>query len=313
MCIIAVAETRRLTDSEIECSFRNNSDGAGIGWVDEKGNNNFIKGIMNVNEFKEIYKDVKKLPHVAHFRLSTAGGVEKELTHPFVVSEDSPLYLEYKGEEPILFHNGVLSQWQTKLVDYYIKVGKHIPEGHWSDTRFIAVLVNALGKNYLRFESMGRFAVLKDGIIHMHGSFTKEDGVHFSSTGHKGIVTRYNGYGYYNSGNSYWGNTGYSGKVWRNGKWIEQDKAYEHDKTDTAASLETKPAKLLDKLDHDEKEDEYSFGYDNKGILYYDTGEREWRRSYKEGGRWIDEPIGELPETFKPGPRDKVEAAEANS
>lgn len=326
MCIIAVVNSRRLTDSEIENSFSNNPDGAGIGWVDSKGRNNFIKGIMDLNEFKEIYKGVPKVPHVVHFRMSTSGGVQKELTHPMIVSEESNLYLEYRGEEPILFHNGIMARWEEELINYYIRTNKKIPGGHWSDTRLIAVMASSLGENFLSFKSMGKFALIMDGVIFTYGKYTKEDGVLFSSDTYKRIYTRY--------GSSYGYGTYGAGKIWRNGRWVEPDDAKKESEKTTKVEKETsiqeeineymEHQKLLDSFpevedcysgeveESDFKDIDHVFGYDKDGVLYYDAGVDEWRRSYKKGGRWIDEPIKQLPKSFEPGIRkhNKVEATQ---
>ncbi len=186
MCVIAVCGNRKMTEEEIENCFKCNSDGVGIGWS-ENGMSRYSKGFMSLDSFLSHYEEIDTIPHIVHFRNSTSGGVKQELTHPFVISKDSALSLEYEGKESVLFHNGVISRWEDDLLDFYIRKNKHIPNGHWSDTRFMAILVHHLGDTVIRFKKGGKYVILTPkGKVIMFGKFEEKDGVHFSNDSYLG-------------------------------------------------------------------------------------------------------------------------------
>ncbi|MCD6125284.1 hypothetical protein J7J62_08970 [bacterium] len=182
MCIIAYCKTRKLNYSELTNCWCSNSDGAGIAW---QGNGlvYFKKGFMELNEFKEFYDKFDNLPHAVHFRTQTSGGICQELTHPFKLDFDNPL--QGKTKQGVLFHNGVISNWQSKLdlIAYYcIRKNRKFPIGKMSDSRVMAILVKILGIGYL--ESIGaydRFLIMRPTVVVMLGDWIKENGVYFSN------------------------------------------------------------------------------------------------------------------------------------
>ena len=145
MCIIAICKERALTQKEIENCWRENHHGAGIAWI-ESGYVHFKKGLMSLKDFLKVYEEVKdKVPHVVHFRYATAGGICKELTHPFEVGL-KPIRLEGRTRK-VLFHNGVVSDWKRlmfSIIDYCMLKGKKFPSGRWSDSRVVATLAGIL-------------------------------------------------------------------------------------------------------------------------------------------------------------------------
>ncbi len=185
MCIIAVCKQRKLTEDELKNCFEHNNDGAGIAWCQD-GENYYIKGLMTLDIVKYFYETINVFPHVVHFRNATSGGVSEELTHPFIVSAKSPLPLDWHGKEPLFFHNGVLSSWESDLFNFYIKKNKRIPDGSWSDSRFIAILVHYLGPNVLNFlKRGGKYALLNKNKITIYGNFIENNGVYFSNETYK--------------------------------------------------------------------------------------------------------------------------------
>jgi len=83
MCIIGIAHTRKLTKTEIENCFTNNSDGAGIAYPTEDGKIHVEKGFMEVESLLAYYFNCEiPLPHVIHFRTATSGDVNREMCHP---------------------------------------------------------------------------------------------------------------------------------------------------------------------------------------------------------------------------------------
>jgi predicted glutamine amidotransferase len=169
-----------MTEKEFMNCAEGNDDGIGFGF-NKGGKQAFIKGFMDGEQAYEFYKQFPKKPHIAHFRLSTAGSVTPKLTHPFICSDTSNLLLNYVGDSPILFHNGMLFSWETYAKKYDIKINEFM-----SDTRMLAMLISKLGmKEALDLFSGSKFIILKDGTAYMRGDFIYENGVYFSNTGYK--------------------------------------------------------------------------------------------------------------------------------
>ena len=109
MCIIAIAAERRLTTKEIENCFKANGDGAGIAWATPEGKVHIEKGFMTLDEFKQFYINDIPLPHVVHFRIATSGEVNREMTHPYLMTPESELVISGDLDTAVLFHNSVIS------------------------------------------------------------------------------------------------------------------------------------------------------------------------------------------------------------
>lgn len=196
MCVIAVCQTRGMTDREIRDAFDMNDDGAGFAWSDENNNLNFRKGFMRAADILSAYKELgmrKKLPHVVHFRNATSA-VVPELTHPYIVSENSEVLddeheplITYSGTSPLLFHNGVLGNWRSEMLDFFMTNKLHVPDGQWSDTRFMAILCHHLGKNVLGMLSAGKFVFMTNDIIDVIGDFTNDNGILYSNLSYKKV------------------------------------------------------------------------------------------------------------------------------
>lgn len=181
MCIIAVCYDRKLTTEEIVNCWQSNSDGAGVAWM-ENGKNYFSKGFMHLKDFGAFYSRLFVLPHVVHFRIGTSGATIPELTHPFICKPESPLRLQWKGTAPLLFHNGVLYDYE--YLAELMGISAKGPEFNrfWSDTRVIATAVPEWGHGFLKDEN-GKYVILLDGTIHTYGWFFEEKGVNFSNYG----------------------------------------------------------------------------------------------------------------------------------
>ena len=178
MCVLILCKERSLTEEEFTEAWSRNKDG--FGYAYNKDNRiYFKKGMMDKDEAYEEYKKVKVLPHIAHFRLGSP--VCPELTHPFIVNEESDLILEGETDYPVIFHNGVVSGWEKWMLNVFLAI-KKIPLGEWSDTRLVAIICHLLGIEALQYIE-GKYLVLtKDDII-MSGKFEDEkDGLIASNT-----------------------------------------------------------------------------------------------------------------------------------
>lgn len=209
MCIIATAEKRKLTYEEIKHCFLTNPNGAGLAWS-KGGKNYFKKGLMTLETFWEFYKCLKVLPHVAHFRIATSGGVNQELTHPFEVSINSPISLEGSSKHPLLFHNGIITDWKERFLQWTPEIIRELrrrkmapilPDGPWSDTRTVAIITAYSGISVLNFIS-GKFVVINNNIIKTYGEFETAKGIHFSNSGYMPAYNSINS-GYWERGGTW--------------------------------------------------------------------------------------------------------------
>jgi hypothetical protein len=193
MCVIAVCQLgQELTKKKFENCFKSNSHGFGMAWIDTKGLN-FSKGLMDEKEAWEVYNEFKKYAHVAHFRITSSGGTCPELTHPFIVSADSPITKKGHGENlKVLFHNGTVSDWKDKVFSLAVHAGKY-PKGKMSDTRMAAMAVHCLGEEVLE-DFGGKFVVADKSGFNLYGEFEKDDeGIRYSNGSYKDVRTYYGG------------------------------------------------------------------------------------------------------------------------
>lgn len=90
MCIIAIKPKNVAipTTEILERIFDKNPDGAGVAYTTSKGIK-IIKGLMTKSEFLKV---CEKIPTTAtailHARISTSGGISKELCHPYELTND---------------------------------------------------------------------------------------------------------------------------------------------------------------------------------------------------------------------------------
>jgi len=187
MCVIAVCETRKLTSTELIYCWINNPDGAGVAWKNKDGHV-YQKGMMNFDQFEAYYEHINVFPHVVHFRIASSGAIVPHLTHPFICKENSPLLLEWNGEESLLFHNGVISGWENLAAIYGI--GPPVMTTYWNDSRVLSCLLSSI-KNHsiLTYESKSsKFVTLAGGDIKTYGDFESVEGALFSNDSHKEIL-----------------------------------------------------------------------------------------------------------------------------
>lgn len=146
MCLLIVGHKAMPEASLVRMAEEQNPHGGGIAWR-EGGRVRFHKGIDS-NDILRIMDKIKP-PVIVHFRISTAGGVCPELTHPFPVTAQVGLELEGKTNA-VIAHNGSLINWQQLVVNHLSPANK-LPAGVWSDTRAMAWLAHIHGPDIFEF------------------------------------------------------------------------------------------------------------------------------------------------------------------
>jgi hypothetical protein len=151
MCVILIADKKKLSKEMIEAAMDANPDGNGVAWV-ERGKVRWEKGLVR-REALALIKTLKP-PYVFHARIATVGGKSAALTHPFAIGPRADqIRLSGTNKTGVIFHNGTWTDWE----DYY----ETTPDGAWSDSRAMADLVNVHGPEALEVvDAMQRIVML---------------------------------------------------------------------------------------------------------------------------------------------------------
>jgi len=187
VCVIAVSPTGEKVAREVfERMYRSNDDGFGMMYR-ARGGVGIVKGVHDEEEAWGVYSQLPEgVPHVLHFRLATHGGVRPELTHPFVVSEESPIVEAGLVTEPVLAHNGVWSPHALRARELSLT-------GPVSDSRVLAAWLGKLargrpvgevmGERYYDVFMAGRVAVMDPATwkLHLVGDWIEEGPTLFSN------------------------------------------------------------------------------------------------------------------------------------
>ena len=209
MCIIGFAKTRKMSAAEIDRCWHSNSHGAGLAWWLEDGQTMFSKGFMVFDEFVRMH-DRMKPPYVAHFRIATGGSRSPQLTHPFIISKESPLVLSDVGQK-IIFHNGIISDWEKMYLG--MKMRNEALQGEVMDSRVFAALLHKDISLIKDIPGWSRFAVMDNGFkIDLYSVDIEDDGIFYSNSGYKPWTKpTYHGDHNYSKSNGFWiGNKYYS-------------------------------------------------------------------------------------------------------
>jgi hypothetical protein len=267
MCLLAICKTRKLTKEEFENSWDYNDDGFGMGWKDAQHRVHFVKGIMKLEDALSEYEHIDaRCKHIVHFRKASVGGRIAELTHPFLVSEGSPISLEgHDVDSPLLFHNGHWADYKQILIMLEIATGKMITDPI-SDTRVAAMYLARVGNGAITRFGYNRVALLtpeKERSIIYSGEFVDENGVLFSNTSYKYSYKR--NYGTYGTSDrksymSYYSGWGYRDRYaddyTTNTSRLAEDRLEE--KRESQRSLFPSSSPIPDKSKKKEKKEKHS-------------------------------------------------------
>lgn len=229
MCIIAIKPKGiSLQDEDVlKNCFKNNSDGAGYSF-ELKHKVIIKKGFMSFKEFyNSLIKDYEQFNLenkniVMHFRIGTSGGINKEKTHPFMLTDKPDLLngTSIKCSYSIA-HNGILSDFDYKnsklsdtqnfIKDFLYPFLKLVKFDFKNP--LVKMVINSMIGN-------SKLAILsKNGSLNLYGDFIKDGDYYYSNSTYKPPVysswkyyyDRYDDYyndNYYTNFNKY--HTGYT-------------------------------------------------------------------------------------------------------
>lgn len=208
MCVIVYKPTKiKLpTEDTLKQCFKTNSDGAG--YMLPLNNKVIIrKGFMTFNDFYNDFQsftkdnniDVVNTPIVFHFRITTQGGVQKELCHPYPIADNYEDMRKLAHESNIaLAHNGIISLTSS--------FGKNLK---YNDTMtFIRDYASIIIDNDLFFGTKknkclllerligsSKLAIMnKLGYVKLIGDFKQVNGIYYSNLNHTYTSARYSAY-----------------------------------------------------------------------------------------------------------------------
>lgn len=182
MCLILVALDSKPSLEIVRKAYKDNDDGVGIAWI-KNGKACYEKGLFLAE--LEAKLDSLELPFALHFRASSIGGKGIFLTHPFEISEHSPLNLKGENNDSVLMHNGTYKDWDIALA----AAGIEIPESDKmpvSDSRAFAMILSKLNNDQQKkfLDKINQKFVIIDGPLNkfrIFGDFTFENGMWFSN------------------------------------------------------------------------------------------------------------------------------------
>lgn len=195
MCIIAVKrpEVAAPSDETLKIMFEKNPDGGGVAWS-YKGALHIIKGLMTFDEFLDAaHKIPQDAPAIYHTRIQTSGGVNKELTHPFLIDADIKKQRQTKTittNGSALAHNGIFNQYKRKDLnnDTTQFITNNIAPLKALKDKTGGKITDADIKNIIdELTGSSRVAILTaDGTLETYGSgWTTDAGIKYSNSGYK--------------------------------------------------------------------------------------------------------------------------------
>ena len=174
MCVIIhKIENNTIDYNTIKKCYNHNPDGAGIA-IRQGDQFVVVKGLFNLTDVWDIIRYSMAAEMIIHFRIRSAGDINKAMTHPFDIGNNiNKLYYQSRN---MLFHNGS----NITCVDY--KTNPSI-----SDTYKLAVFLkntDKLWENVLKIEekkTQNKYVLIKDGNIIRFGKWEKHRDNWFSN------------------------------------------------------------------------------------------------------------------------------------
>ena len=195
MCIIVYKPKNQKmpTLTTLKNCFKNNPDGAGY-MLAHDGQVVIHKGLMTFEDFTndlhayvhEHKIDLEKTPLVMHFRITTQGGVQKGLTHPFPIVDNYDDMKKLDTTAQIaLAHNGIIYPCTDARVkdhndtmqfckDYMTNIVAN--DNYWSSSdKKVKIVQKIIGSSKLAI-------MHANGFVKLIGQFTYDNGIFYSNS-----------------------------------------------------------------------------------------------------------------------------------
>lgn len=193
MCIIVVKKANQPLPEEkiMQTMFRNNSDGAGFCFC-LNGEVRIQKGYMTYETFTEALDKVSEkidtyaTPMIFHFRISTHGGINSSLCHPFPISKYmSDLKCLTASTKLGIVHNGIIDIRARKgISDTMTYITERLAKRYKWDKEFYKsrkqrnVIQTEIGSSKMAFLDY-------KGDIYTVGDFIEDNGILYSNSSYK--------------------------------------------------------------------------------------------------------------------------------
>lgn len=190
MCVIAVSKkgVRQPTKAELLSMWKANQDGAGY-MFSKNGQVEIHKGFMSFTDFYRAVRSesfTKEDSVVYHFRISTQGGINAEMTHPFPLCADLSMMSALDVYCDIgIAHNGIIpltsSRYEQKYSDTALFVANYLSRLVHSE----ADLLDDYTLEMISTLARSKLAILSSsGEVYTIGNFIERDGILLSNVNH---------------------------------------------------------------------------------------------------------------------------------
>ena len=192
MCVILALETSNelasITLEILKNAETTNPRGNGYATL-KNGIVSFEKGVTMESIFSKIESGDIVAPCIIHARITSIGETLPELTHPFIISENSENKMSgtLENNESAFFHNGTYSQWKDLVLQTALGSGRKLPTGAMSDSRGLAFCLQSLGIEALEYlDTTDKFAILDKNGLKKFGKWFDVSGVPSSNNYYEG-------------------------------------------------------------------------------------------------------------------------------
>lgn len=177
-------------DDYIENMWFRNPDGAGLMYM-EDGKVQIYKGFMTFDSFKEALdiikqgRDMKEVPLVMHFRITTHGGTKPENCHPFPISDSVGMLSKLVLNTDIgVAHNGIIditprkgiSDTMEYIISQLYPLYRACPK-FYNNKWLMKMVSNAIDSKMAFLTAQGEIFTI--------GDFQMEDGIKYSNSSYK--------------------------------------------------------------------------------------------------------------------------------
>lgn len=214
MCVIVHLEPKKtISKEQLRSCFTANRDGWGIMWA----KHDKVHAVKDKSDFDDFYNIWKQVPHdvtrALHFRIRTAGEINKSNCHPFQVTDD--VWMMHNGSINAMMMDDKMSDTWNFVVNELRPIVKKWPNFMQSKV-FNKLMEDVTGYSKLLFlNSQGEVLKVRNGV------WVERQGIHYSN-GHS-LLNNYSS-GIYSNGY-------YEDGVWHSGS----RHAHTHNRTNSNA------------------------------------------------------------------------------